>query len=137
MKKKLEPGMFIEKTIHTTADMAASRFHGTSPRVLSSPSLLTFMQTTCADTLAPFLDTNELAVSIKIEMSHLASTPIGMDIKIRVEIIRIDGSRVYFKIEAFDEMEMVAKGFNDMFIIKKDRFERGVARKTQKLKTGT
>jgi fluoroacetyl-CoA thioesterase len=132
MKDKLQAGMFIEKKIQTTAEMAASRFHESSPRVLSTPSLLTFMQTTCADVLAPFLDKKEMAVSIKIEMSHLASTPIGMTITIRAEVIRVDGRRVYFKVDAFDEMEKIAQGYNDMFIIDEERFERGIKRKVGK-----
>ncbi len=133
MKDKLQAGMFIEKKIHTTPEMAASRFHESSPRVLSTPSLLTFMQTTCADVLAPFLDRGEMAVSIKIEMSHLASTPIGMTITIRAEVIRVDGSRIYFKVEAFDEMEKIAQGYNDMFIIDEERFEKGIRRKIGKV----
>lgn len=132
MKDKLQAGMFIEKKIQTTPEMAASRFHESSPRVLSTPSLLTFMQTTCADVLAPFLDRKEMAVSIKIEMSHLASTPIGMPIIIRAEVIRVDGRRIYFKVEAFDDMEKIAEGYNDMFIIDEERFERGIRRKMGK-----
>ena len=132
MKDKLQAGMFVEKKIQTIPEMAASRFHESSPRVLSTPSLLTFMQTTCADVLAPFLDKGEMAVSIKIEMSHLASTPIGMTITIRAEVIRVDGRRVYFKVEAFDEMEKIAQGYNDMFIIDEERFERGIKRKVGK-----
>lgn len=132
MKDKLQAGMFIEKKIQTTPEMAASRFHESSPRVLSTPSLLTFMQTTCADVLAPFLDKKEMAVSIKIEMSHLASTPIGMTITIRAEVIRVDDRRIYFKVDAFDEMEKIAQGYNDMFIIDEERFERGIKRKVGK-----
>lgn len=132
MKNKLEPGIFIEKKILTTPEMAASRFHKSSPRVLSSPTLLTFLQTTCADALEPFLDENEMAVTVKIEMSHLASTPIGMTVTIRAEILRIDGRRIYFRVEALDDMEKIAEGFNDMFIIDEDRFERGLKRKSHK-----
>ncbi len=135
MKDKLQTGMFVEKKIQTTPEMAASRFHESSPRVLSTPSLLTFIQTTCADVLAPFLDRGEMAVSIKIEMSHLASTPIGMPITIRAEVIRVDGRRIYFKVEAFDEMEKIAQGYNDMFIIDKERFERGIIRKIGRTQT--
>lgn len=135
MKDKLQTGMFVEKKIQTTPEMAASRFHESSPRVLSTPSLLTFMQTTCADVLAPFLDRGEMAVSIKIEMSHLASTPIGMPITIRAEVIRVDGRRIYFKVEAFDEMEKIAQGYNDMFIIDEERFERGIIRKIGRTQT--
>lgn len=134
MKNKLEAGMFIEKKIETTSEMAASRFHESSPDVLSSPTLLTYLQTTCADVLAPFLDKNEMAVTVRMEVSHLSSVPIGMTLTIRVEITRVDGRSVFFKVEAFDEVEKAAEGFNDMFIIDQDRFNRGIDRKNAKLK---
>jgi predicted thioesterase len=132
MKKKIASGMFIEKNIQTTPEMAASRFHQSSPRVLSTPSLIAFMQTTCADMMAPFLESNEMAVSTKIEMNHLASTPIGMPITIRAEIIKIQDKRINFKVEAFDDMEKIASAHNDMYIIDEERFERGIKRKLGK-----
>ena len=131
MRKSFQTGMFLEKKIKTTPDMAASRFHGNSPRVLSSPSLVTFMQTTCADLMAPFLDKTELVVSVRIEMNHLASSPIGSELNIRAEIIKIEYDKVYFKIDARDEFEKIASGYNDMYIINEKRFERGVERKKQ------
>ena len=131
MKPTFEPGMFIEKKIDTTADMAASRFHGSSPQVLSTPSLITFLQTTCADLMAPFLDKGEMVVSIRIELSHLASTPIGSEITIRAEIIDRRGGTIYFKVDAYDEAEKIASGYNDMYIVNEDRFARGIERKIQ------
>jgi len=129
MKPSFEPGMFIEKRIDTKPDMAASRFHDNSPQVLSSPSLITFVQTTCADLMAPFLDKGEMVVSTRIEMSHFASAPIGSAITVRAEIIKTQGSTIYFKIDAYDETEKIASGYNDMFIIDEDRFARGIERK--------
>ena len=132
MKNKLEPGMFIEKKIRTTPEMAASRFHESSPRVVSSPSLITFMQTSCVELMAPFLEKGEMAVSIRIEMSHFASAPIGTTLTIRTEVIKIEGGRIYFKVQAFDEMEEIASGYNDMFVMDEDRFKRGIRRKLEK-----
>lgn len=129
MQRSFQAGMFMEKKIETKPEMAASRFHENSPRVLSSPSLITFMQTTCADLMAPFLDPTEMVVSVRMEMSHLASTPIGSTITVRAEIDRIEGDKVYFKIDAYDEVEKIAAGYNDMFIINEERFERGIRRK--------
>ena len=136
MKNKLEPGMFIEKRIETSPDMAASRFHESSPRVLSTPSLITFLQTTCADLMAPFLDEGEMAVSTRIEMNHFASTPIGMAITIRAEVKEIDRNRIFFQVQAFDEMEEIASGYNDMFVINEERFERGIKRKLERTTRG-
>lgn len=78
------------------------------------------------------MEASEMAVSTKIEMNHLASTPIGMPIIIRAEIIKIEDKRIYFKVEAFDDIEKVASAYNDMYIIDEERFERGLKRKIGK-----
>jgi predicted thioesterase len=129
IRRSFQAGMFIEKKIETKPEMAASRFHENSP-ACSSPSSLR-MQTTCADLMAPFLDSTEMVVSVRIEMSHLASTPIGSTITVRAEIDRVEGNKVYFKIDAYDEVEKIAAGYNDMFIINEERFERGIKRKLE------
>lgn len=129
MRRSFQTGMFIEKRIETRPDMAASRFHQNSPQVLSSPSLITFMQTTCADLMAPFLDRTEMVVSVRIEMNHFASSPIGSTIVVRAEIVGIEGDKIFFRIDADDEYERIASGFNEMYIINEERFERGVRKK--------
>ena len=127
--------MFIEKKIETKPEMAASRFHRNSPQVLSSPSLVTLMQTTCADLMAPFLDGSAMVVSVRIEMNHFASAPIGSTILVKAEILKIKGDKVYFRIDAHDEFERIAAGFNDMYIINEERFDRGVKKKIDSLTT--
>jgi len=133
VRKSFQAGMFIEKKIETKPDMAASRFHRNSPQVLSSPSLVTLMQTTCADLMAPFLDSSEMVVSVRIEMNHFASAPIGSTILVKAEILKIEGDKVYFRIDAHDEFERIAAGFNDMYIINEERFEKGVKKKLDSL----
>ncbi len=133
VRKSFQAGMCIEKKIETKPDMAASRFHRNSPQVLSSPSLVTLMQTTCADLMAPFLDSSEMVVSVRIEMNHFASAPIGSTILVKAEILKIEGDKVYFRIDAHDEFERIAAGFNDMYIINEERFEKGVKKKLDSL----
>ena len=133
VRKSFQAGMFIEKKIETKPEMAASRFHRNSPQVLSSPSLVTLMQTTCADLMAPFLDSSEMVVSVRIEMNHFASAPIGSTILVKAEILKIEGDKVYFRIDAHDEFERIAAGFNDMYIINEERFEKGVKKKLASL----
>ena len=81
--------------------------------------------------MAPFLNKTEMVVSVRIEMNHLASSPIGSELNIRAEIIKIEHDKVYFQIDAYDEYEKIASGYNDMYIINEERFERGVERKKQ------
>lgn len=129
MKDRLKVGTFIEKKFNTTQEMSASRFHVSAPRVVSTPALAGFVQTACVELMDPFLDEGELAVSTRVETSHFSPAFIGSVLKIRVEVIRIDGRNVYFRVDIFDEKEKIASGYNDMFVIDEERFERGVKRK--------
>ena len=72
-----------------------------------------------------------MVVSIRIEANHFAPAPIGSEILIGAEITKIEDREVLFKVEAFDQDEKIASGQNDMFIIDKARFEKGIKRKLE------
>lgn len=125
---RLEKGMFAEKEVETDASMAADRFHEKSPKVLSTASLIGIMQSVCADVMAPFLGSNEMVVSIRVEMSHIAAVPVGTCVKLTTRIVEVQDRQIIFSVEASDRGQTIASGKNNMFIIDKDRFEKGIER---------
>jgi predicted thioesterase len=52
-----------------------------------------------------------------IEMKHLAATPVGMTVRARATVLEIDGKRVLFEVEAWDEVEKIAEGRHERFIV--------------------
>lgn len=64
-----------------------------------------------------------------INIRHLAATPIGMEVHIRAELINVDGRRLCFKVDAWDEMEKIGEGDHERFIIDCDRFMARVEKK--------
>ncbi|QMU56041.1 MAG: hypothetical protein GKS04_02455 [Candidatus Mycalebacterium zealandia] len=125
---RLEGGMFVKKEVETDSSMAADRFHEKAPRVLSTASLIGIMQSACADVMAPFLGSNEMVVSIKVEMSHFGAVPVGTRVKLTTRIVEVKDRQVIFSVEASDRGQTIASGRNHMFIIDKDRFEKGIER---------
>lgn len=126
--KRLEKGMFSEKEVATDVSMAADRFHERSPRVLSTSSLIGIMQASCAEVMAPFLSEGEMVVSVRVEMNHFGAVPIGTRVKLKTKIVEVRDQRVIFSVEAQDGIQTVASGKNDMFIIDRKRFEKGIER---------
>ncbi len=126
--RRLEKGMFVEEEVPTDASMAADRFHEKSPRVLSTPSLIGIMQSACADVMAPFLNPDEMVVSIKIEMSHFGAVPAGTPVILKTSVAEVTDRQVVFSVEAFDGNHTIASGRNHMFIIDRERFEKGIER---------
>ena len=60
---------------------------------------------------------------------HLAPTPPGMTLHVKGEVIEVDGRRVRFKVEAWDDVERVCEGFHERFVIDPQRFNDKLARK--------
>jgi predicted thioesterase len=52
-----------------------------------------------------------------VDVKHLAATPLGMSVRAEATILEIDGKRVLFSVEAWDEVEKIAEGRHERFIV--------------------
>lgn len=58
-----------------------------------------------------------------MNVKHLASTPIGMNVTAKSELIEVDRRRLVFKVEAFDERDKIGEGIHERFIIDNESFQ--------------
>ena len=73
---------------------------GELPLVLSSPSLIWFLEHAALDLMAPFLDSGELTVGTYIEMEHMSASRVGEEVTCRARVVHSDGPVVSFQVEA-------------------------------------
>jgi len=120
----LEPGLVGElEIIVSEKDTAAAIGEQFGlPAVLSTPQIVNLMETAAYTAMAPFLKEGQSSVGASINIKHLAATPIGMKVRFRAEVIAMEGRRLTFKVEAWDEVEKVAEGEHGRFIIDIKRF---------------
>jgi predicted thioesterase len=127
----LEAGLTAE-IVHTVTeeDSAASYGSGLMP-VLSTPHLVALMERTARKAIEPELAPGENNVGIRVDIKHLAATPVGMEVRIRAELLEVDGRRLRFRVEAWDEAEKIGEGHHERFIIDETRFIRGIEKKAE------
>ena len=116
MKDTLVPG--LAKT--TRIDVDASRtvaFLGDDSRVYSTPFLLHDIETTSRLLIREHLDENEDTVGTHADISHLAPTPLGLWVDIRVTITGINGRRIETEFECRDALDTIAKGTHSRFVV--------------------
>ena len=65
----------------------------------------------------------------RIDVRHLAATPVGMRAPIRATLREVDGRRLVFDIEGHDEAERIVEGTHERFQIDQARFLARVAAK--------
>jgi fluoroacetyl-CoA thioesterase len=132
---ELKPGLRHSATIRVTAQLAVPAsgrlFGGESemPPVFATAHMIAFVEWTCVAALAPYVAPHQRTVGTRVEISHSAATPIGMDVTAEIELIEIDGRRLRFKVSCRDDAEPIGEGFHERMIIDHDRFMTRLARK--------
>ncbi|MGC9356908.1 MAG: thioesterase family protein [Anaerolineae bacterium] len=125
----LEAGLTGEIThVVTDADTAATYASGLVP-TLSTPHLVALMENAARETVQPHVGEGESTVGTRIDMRHLAPTPVGMEVRVRAELIEVNGRRLRFQIEAWDEVEKIGEADHERFVIDWQRFMERVAEK--------
>jgi fluoroacetyl-CoA thioesterase len=126
----LKPGLKGEiSRVVTDSDTAAAYGSGLVP-VLSTPHLIALMERAAQSVVEPYLDDGQTAVGTRVDMRHLAATPVGMQVRVQAELLEVDGRRLRFHVEAWDELERVGEAEHERFIIDRARFLKRVAEKT-------
>jgi fluoroacetyl-CoA thioesterase len=62
---------------------------------------------------------------------------VGATIKVRAEVLSLNENRVYFTIEAWDELEKIGEGNHERVIIDETRFLRRVEKKIASLQVSS
>ena len=65
-----------------------------------------------------------------VNVRHLAATPIGMGLRLRAEILSVEGRRVMCRVDAWDDREKVGEGTHERFVIDVARFGERVRAKS-------
>jgi fluoroacetyl-CoA thioesterase len=99
------------------------------PPVFATAHMIAFVEWACVHALAPYLGPHQRSVGTKVEMTHIAATPIGMSISAQVELVEVDRARLRFRVGCRDEAEIIGEGHHERTIIDVDRFMSRLARK--------
>lgn len=132
MSSPLQPGMSRELTVVSTQDDSAQRFYANLPDVFGTPCLGGLMERVSAELIDEHLNPGEQSVGISMNLRHIAPTPLGMTIRVRAEVTAVEGRKLTFKLEAFDEVEKIGEATHERFIIVADKFNSRVAEKAKK-----
>jgi fluoroacetyl-CoA thioesterase len=98
-------------------------------RVLGTHFLIMLLEMASRNAILPLLDPGYDSVGTEVNIRHLASTPMGMEVTFKSEVTAVQDRRVRFKVEAFDEKEQVADGTHERFVIHVERFAKRLAGK--------
>jgi fluoroacetyl-CoA thioesterase len=106
-----------------TPDHLANRFKDAMlPPVLATPIMIMMMENAALNAIKPYLDANESALGTRVDVRHIAATPVGRTVTANAEVIKVDGRHIEFRIDAMDGTEPIGAGIHERMIIDLARF---------------
>jgi fluoroacetyl-CoA thioesterase len=119
---ELSPGLSAEiNIIVADSDTASQRGSGLVP-VFSTPALVGLMEGAAVKALEGHLPDQQTTVGGHIDLRHLAATPVGMRVRARAELASLDGRKLIFRIEAWDDVEKIGEALHVRYIVVKEKF---------------
>lgn len=122
MSLKLDIGRTYSSQTRVEEWMTAQQAGNQGVDVLSTPMLLQLIEEAAMHCVAPTLSAAEVTLATHIDLEHHKPTPVGFIVRTEVEVISIDGPRIAFAVQVFDEQENVAEGTHERFIIQRSKF---------------
>lgn len=118
----LQTGMTGESTTTVAHENTAAAVGAGGVEVFGTPMMIALMENAAWKAVAHALDEGYVTVGTLVNVSHLAATPLGQQVRATAELIEIDGRRLAFKVEAYDERQKIGEGRHERFIVNLERF---------------
>jgi predicted thioesterase len=118
----LVPGLSGEAQITVTAGNTAATVGSGGLAVFATPMMIALMEKAALDVVQPYLGEGESTVGTLVNVKHMAATPVGMTVRAVARLEAVDGRRLRFAVEAYDDKEKIGEGVHERFIILADRF---------------
>ena len=90
--------------------------------VYATPRMITLMEYCAMESVKRLLPAGSSTVGTRIDIKHLAATPIGMTVRCETELIEIDRRRLVFQCRAFDDAGLIGEGIQERFIVDNEKF---------------
>jgi predicted thioesterase len=118
----IQLGLAGESATVVTDELLATRLGSGSVEVYATPAMVALMESAAVAALEPLLPEGQSSVGIALDVKHLAATPPGQQVRARAEVIDVDRRKVTFKVQAWDERELIGEGTHTRFVIDVARF---------------
>ena len=90
--------------------------------VYATPCMVALMEGAACEAVAMAIPEEKTTVGIELAVSHMAATPVGMDVRAEAELTAVDGNILSFQVTAYDESGKIGEGTHKRAIIHTQRF---------------
>lgn len=138
MRSTLQPGLTFRHSYEVPASKTVPHLFpevpeiASMPAVLATPYMIAIIEWACTRFLNEHLDVGEGSLGVHVNVSHLAATLPGQTVTVDVEVAKVEGPRVSFKVVAHDGIDKISDGTHDRIVVPSERFKARLNQKAAK-----
>ncbi|HEX2650431.1 MAG TPA: thioesterase family protein [Burkholderiales bacterium] len=109
---------------HTAPRVGSGKVH-----VLATPVMINLIEAAALDALDKHLPAGYQSLGTRIDVRHIAATPVGMRVFAEASISRVEGRTVFFSVKVKDEKEPIGEGTHERVVVNVEKFSERIRRK--------
>ncbi len=113
----LEIGLEFDLEIIVTPKDTAKAYGSGMVEVFATPAMVALMEKTALQLVAPLLEEGKNTVGTEISVKHIKATPLGKRVQSYAKLVEINGPKLKFEVEAYDEDGLIGTGIHKRYII--------------------
>ncbi|MBM3699302.1 MAG: thioesterase [Actinobacteria bacterium] len=118
----LKPGIQGQAISRVTDENTALKYGSGTVRVFATPAMIGLMEAAAINCVDSKLCQGYASVGTRVDIRHIAATPVGMSVTAKAELTEVDGAKLKFRIEAYDDVEKIGEGTHSRFVVNLDDF---------------
>jgi fluoroacetyl-CoA thioesterase len=103
---------------HTAPRIGSGRVH-----VLATPVMINVIEAAALAAIEHLLPAGHQSLGTRLDIRHFAATPVGMRVRAEVEVAKVEGRTVTFRVAVSDEKEPIGDGTHERMVVNVSRFD--------------
>lgn len=133
----LKPGLKGSAELVVGEEHTAPRVGSGRVRVLATPVMINLIEAAALAAIEHLLPEGHQSLGTRLDVRHFAATPVGMRVNAEVEVVKVEGRMVTFRVAVNDEKEPIGDGTHERMVVNVSRFDVRVQDKVSMLRGRT
>ncbi len=122
MDFEIEVGVIGSMEIVVSKELTAVKYGSGLIEVFATPAMISIMESTAHTSVQKYLPDGFITLGIEVNIKHLKATPVGMKVNCESKLINVDGRKLTFEVNAYDEKGLIGTGLHVRFIVETKKF---------------
>lgn len=127
----IKPGLKGTSSLVVGPEHTAAKVGSGVIPVLATPVMINVIEAAALAACEQLLPHGHQSLGIRLDVRHIAATPVGMTIKAEAVVTKGEGRSIHFVVTCHDEKELIGEGTHERVVVNVARFEERVRRKAE------